>query len=329
MGAMNSGLAIREVFSAPVDGWALHLKRTISPAHLRPERRPLVIVPGYGMNAFIFGFHPRGTSMERCLAEAGFEVWSINLRRQGPSRRVGPRAGVPSLRAYAEADITAAIEAIGKHTETRADGRVVLLGCSLGGALAFAHLALVPDHRVAAVCAIGAPLRFVDLHPAIKLAFGSPRLVRQLRLAGTRHLARFALPLLSRAPWALGIYMNTAHVDLSKAAEMARTVDDPHPRVNSDIAKWIGAGDLVLGGKNVTEAMRSVEIPLQLVVSNRDGITPELAALSPLDVWGGKDIEVVRVGDDAEWFAHADLFIADSAPAKVFAPIARWAARVC
>lgn len=322
-----SDLEIQEHYTAPADGWSLHLKRTRSPRHFRPDTRPLVIVPGYGMNAFIFGFHPRGTSMERCLAEAGHEVWSVNLRHQGPSRSLGARPAPPSLRAWAEADLRRAVDRILEVTHTRA-GKVVLVGCSLGGSIAYAHLALVRDHRVGGLVTIGAPLRWTEVHPVLKVAFASPRVAGALKLRGTRRLARMALPYLRNAPWLLSIYMNARHVDLSAAAEMARTVDDPHPQVNREIAEWIGARDLVFGGVNVTEAMRRVDVPLLIVSSNRDGIVPKSATLSPVAVWGGRDVEVLHVGDDEHWFAHADLFIADTSPDKVFAPIARWADRL-
>ena len=117
---MPTDLVVREHFTENVDGWSLHLKSTLAPERFRPATRPLVIVPGYGMNAFIFGYHPRGTSMERCLAEAGFEVWSVNLRRQGPTRRIAKDAEPPSLRSYAERDLTVAVDEILALTATRA-----------------------------------------------------------------------------------------------------------------------------------------------------------------------------------------------------------------
>lgn len=52
-------LAVREQYVATADGWNLHLKRTISPLHFDPTTRPLLIVPGYGMNSFIFGYQHR------------------------------------------------------------------------------------------------------------------------------------------------------------------------------------------------------------------------------------------------------------------------------
>jgi pimeloyl-ACP methyl ester carboxylesterase len=307
------------------DGWRLDLKRTATTGRALPSRRPILIIPGYGMNAFIFGFHPRGTSMERCLAEAGFEVWTANLRAQGPSRRLHPRAPGPSLRAYAEKDVTAVVQAVLDGTQTGARS-VDLVGASLGGSIAYAHLALVRDTPVHGLIAIGAPLRWTEIHPVLQTLFASPWVAGQLVIRGVRPAMRAAAPLLRWYPDLLSIYMNAGHVDLSAIDEMVSTVEDPHPRVNRDIAKWILARDLVLRRRNVTEALRerTRDRPLLVVVSNRDGIVPESANLSVLDAWVGSDVEVLRVGDDRDWYAHADLFIGNDAPRALFEPMAGW-----
>lgn len=305
------------------DGWQLHLTRWWSPEHLDKSARPVVIVPGYGMNAFIFGFHPRGTSLTRHLAEAGFEVWTANLRLQGDAHPLHRGAGEPSLRSFAEIDLPCAIDTILARTHATAS-TVSLFGCSLGGSIAYAHLALTEQARVGAVVAVGSPLRWVEVSPLLAVPARAPRLISLVRTKGNRALARTLLPLLARTPSLLSIYMNAAHVDLSHAAEMAKTVEDAHPRTNHDIARWIGARDMILRGVNVTDALRQRDLPLLVVLGNRDGIVPEKTALSAVDAWGGRDVEVLRVGTPEDWYAHADLFIGNDAPAKVFDPVARW-----
>jgi hypothetical protein len=64
------------------------------------------------------------------------------------------------------------------------------------------------------------------------------------------------------------------------------------------------------------------------VLSNRDGIVPEATALSVTDFWGSGDIEVLRVGDEHDWYAHANLFVGNEAPRRVFDPMIRWLRRV-
>ena len=103
-------LVVREQYVTTADGWSLALRRTVMPRAFDPSTKPLLIVPGYGMNSFIFSFHPRGTSLERTLAEAGYEVWAFDMRNQGESRAERSKPGVASMRNYATIDVPAAVE---------------------------------------------------------------------------------------------------------------------------------------------------------------------------------------------------------------------------
>jgi len=317
-------LVVREQFVDTADGWSLHLRRTRSPRQFDPQTQPLLIVPGYGMNSFIFSYHPRGTSMERCLAEAGFEVWAVDLRGQGLSEPSGAHhPGPQSLLRYAASDLPAAIERVMMGTETHADG-LTLIGCSLGGSIAYGYLALRKDPRVTQLVTMGAPLRWLDVHPLLRVAFSSPTLAGMVRFNRTREMVRGLFPLLIRVPALLSLYMNTQTIDLRRMSEMTRTVENPDPSINRDIARWVKNVDLRLDGVDVTCALRELDLPLFVVLSNRDGIVPLATAKSVLDAWGGDDIETLVVGDDDNWYAHANLFVADDAPQLVFAPLINW-----
>src|SRR5574342_105726 len=98
------------------DGWTLSLFQTWGD-RLVAGRRPVLIVPGYGMNSFIFSYHPQGASLESYLVDDGFEVWRADLRAQGASRP-GPgadreRFGLADL---AVTDVGAALEAVAART---------------------------------------------------------------------------------------------------------------------------------------------------------------------------------------------------------------------
>lgn len=305
------------------DGWELPLRRAQRAGGPAAGSRPVLIVPGYGMNGFIFGFHPRGTSLEWCLTEAGVEVWTVDLRGTSRARAASRSAPEASLRSFAREDLSAAARAVLQQTATGAD-RVDMIGGSLGGSIIYAHLALCPSHRVGSVVAIGSPLVWTQANPLFRWAMGSPRLMRRLRLKGTRRLARAALPLLVKVPGLLTPYMNAAHVDLDAAPQLTRTVEDPQPLVNRDLAHWLRAGHMKLAGVNVTDALSSVSRPLLLVLANRDGIVPDASARSALDAWGGDDAGVLAVGTDEDWYAHADLFVGHDAPSDVFDPMVTW-----
>jgi pimeloyl-ACP methyl ester carboxylesterase len=305
------------------DGWQLSLFQTWDPARLAHGRNPVLIVPGYGMNSFIFSFHPRGLSLEGYLADAGFEVWRADLRGQGASRSVGggDQYGLEDL---ALTDLSAVVKAVLEGTRTRAT-RADVIGASLGGTIMFAHVVLERAHALGSLVAIGSPVRWVEIHPALRLLFSSPALAGAIRFRGTRRLAGFALPILARrARWLLSIYMNADITDTSAAAEMVRTVEDPNRHVNRQIAHWIRERDLVLRGVNVSEGLASVTAPLLCVSAWGDGIVPRKTAEFPFRAVASPEKKLLEVGAPELAMAHADLFISNEAQIRVFEPIADW-----
>ena len=310
------------------DGWLLPMQRTLAPTCFEPTRRPVLITPGYGMNSFIFHYHPSGQSMVRCLAEAGFEVWTGSFRGQKASVKKRWRADRPSLRTLAEQDVPAMTAAVIARTQTEVPRhharRVDLIGVSLGGAMTYAHLAMNPDNRVGAVITIGSPLRWEAAHPLLKVAFLSRFLIGLVPMKGSDRMARMFFPLLARVPGALSIYINVDHIDLDDAEQIMRTIDVPSRRINRHIAVWMRQKDMVLDGTNITDALGAVDKPLLVIHTNRDQIVPEQVSLSVVKAWGGSDITVLKIGDESDWYAHADLFMAPRAPELVFGPMADW-----
>jgi pimeloyl-ACP methyl ester carboxylesterase len=305
------------------DGWLLGLKQTYEPRVLERSRRPVAIVPGYGMNAFIFGYHPRGKSMEAYWAGKGFEVWSMNLRAQGNSRHVGGRKQYGFYDA-AVTDLGAAFDFIVRNTKTKAE-QLDAVGCSLGGTYLYANLALSAEKNVlGSLVTIGAPLQWVQVNPMLKTAFASPRVAGMLAIRGVRPFARLAMPLLTRIPKLLHVYLHPEIVDTSRMNEMIQTVENPNRRLNREIAEWVKRGDLVVQGVNVTEAVANVKNPLLVVLSNADGIVPEATALSAHHLMGSSVKDILCVGTREVPVAHADLFVSDIAQEWVFEPLAQW-----
>jgi len=303
-------------------GWRLGLSQAWDPMTLDPARRPVAIIPGYGMNGFIFGYHPRGRSMVEALAAQGFEVWVVNLRNQEPSVSTGGGREY-SLRDVSVTDLGVAVRTILEQTRTDTD-RVDLIGASLGGTMAYVYLVLEPDHHVGSLVSIGGPLRWERVHPVLRFSFGCECIARLLPTRGTRRLAGLALPLMSRAPWLLSIYLHPELVDLSAADQLVRTVEDPNKTLNLEISRWIRERDLVIDGTNITEGFRSVTCPLLCVIANADGIVPPETAASALRVSGSGVRDALDVGTVDMRYAHADLFIGNDSERDVFVPIGTW-----
>jgi pimeloyl-ACP methyl ester carboxylesterase len=304
------------------DGWMLSLRRTLHTKTFDPHRHPLLIIPGYGMNSFIFSFHPRGTSMEASLAERGFEVWSVDLRAQGRSRSVGGDSRY-HLEDLVLRDVASAVRCVLDRTETDADV-VDLIGCSLGATMMFAHVVCQREPRVGRLVNMGGPVRWVNIHPLLSIAFTSPRLVGMLPIRGARQLAKVALPALQRVPKLLSIYLHPESVDMSQATQLTRTVENPNRHVNRDIAEWIKHGDPIIRGRNVAEGLKNIRLPLLTMIANADGIVPRDTTIWPHDNIGSSRKDVIEVGTPSLPIAHADMFVSDQAAEVVFKPLGDW-----
>lgn len=308
------------------DGWRLDVTRFYNPDALDRSKKPVVMIPGYGMNTFILSFHPTGASMIEYLCSKGFEVWAANLRGQGGSKKVGGTLKY-GFRELGLVDLPVVLDLVLEQTMTETDAKLVhAVGCSLGASVLYGYLAHhQKNHRFASLVAIGGPLRWDEVHPLVKFAFQSPKVAALVPIRGTRLLAKTLLPVLKKVPWLLSIYMNTDQIDLSATDEIVKTVDNPNPYLNVQIAKWINNGDLIIDGVNVSDALAHVEgLSILCLLANADGVVPVGAAKSVCSIATGSCSDVFVVGDEENWYAHADLFISERAQETVFAPMTNW-----
>jgi alpha-beta hydrolase superfamily lysophospholipase len=302
-------------------GWRIALTRM----RTRPDPvgRPVLVVPGYGMNSYIFGFHPKGPSLMETLAARGLEMWTIDFRGQGRSIR-GRGTNRYGMADLAVDDLGVAIAYMLANTATKNHGprKVDLVGCSLGAALSFAHVACVPDAPVHALVSMAGLVTWRAAHPVVRFAFGSPRVASMMRMKNTRRFVRVGLPVIAKvAPSVLSIYLNTRSTDVSQAARMAQTVEDPHPVINREIAEWIKRGDLVVRGVNVSKKLPELKNPFMCVVAANDGIVLPETSRHTYDVIGSPEKRLLMVGDPDQPIAHADLFVCTGAQERIFAPI--------
>ena len=306
-------------------GWRLSLHQTWSPEALVPGRRPVLLVPGYGMNSFIFSFHPRGVSLQDALVQAGFEVWRLDLRGQGDSIRAGGSDHY-GLEELAFGDLGAALRAVLDLSPLGAS-RVDVVGASLGGTLMLLQAALGSQEELGSLVTMGSPVRWVETHPAVRLVFGSRRIAGAVSLKGTRRLAEIALPHVARRlPWLLSLYLNPQITDLGATSQMVRTVEDPSRHLNREIAAWIQSKDLVFQGIRLADALPSITRPLLCIAANGDGVVPMPTAEFAYHHVGSKVRKRLVVGTPSRPMAHADLFVSDDAPDAVFHPLADWLA---
>ncbi|NOZ87377.1 MAG: alpha/beta fold hydrolase [Deltaproteobacteria bacterium] len=304
------------------DGWQLGLVRVYDPVVLEKKRKPVVIVPGYGMNGFIFTYHPSGKSLSEAMAERGLEVWIANLRGQDPSFSTGGGRDF-NLQDLALKDLPAILKRITSETLTGQED-VDLIGASLGGTIAFIYMALGNGPAVHALVAIGSPLRWEAVHPLVRIVFGNAFLAALLPTRGIRSMARVFLPLLEKMPYLLSMYLHPELVDLKAAPNLVRTVENPSKALNLQISSWIRKRDLIINGNSLTDSFRRTKSSILCVVAKGDGIVPRPTATSALKYCDSDVREVLEIGDRQKNYAHADLFVGKDAEQDVFTPIADW-----
>jgi pimeloyl-ACP methyl ester carboxylesterase len=305
-------------------GWRLALHRFIDPEKHDPTRRPVVMVPGFMMNSFILGYHPRDVGIAAYLAGRGFEVWATDLRGQGASERSsGPKHY--TLEDVGLVDLAVALEAVLARTAGASDSGADVIGCSLGATYMFMQAAWWPEPLVARMVNLGGPMRWTAIHPVVRSLAAFPRLWGAVPMRNTRALARHGLPLAAKIPGLLHLYMHPAICDLSQPEVLTQTVDDASPPLVAQLARWVRGGDLQLNGRNLSADVSRLKLPLLTVVANADGVVPEDTVCSAHNLMlDSPRRDVLYAGDAARPMAHADLFISDPAPELVFAPLAEW-----
>jgi pimeloyl-ACP methyl ester carboxylesterase len=304
------------------DDWDLALYRTYHPTKIDRNKRPVFIVPGYGMNSYIFHYHPSGRSLAATLADHGHEVFTVDLREQGRARKRTPgkqtRYGLSEL---ALIDFAKAIDAARTHTASKHD-EIDLVGASLGGTITMLYRTQAPNPAPGRVVLLGSPIRWTSVHPLLKILFGSPSLAGAVQLKKTRTLAGLALPLAAKlAPWALKIYMNPDATDLTHYGEMVHTVEDPSRFVNREIAQWIKHRDLIVNGRNLSDDVANFSAPLCTIFANGDGIVPKETATFAHYHARSTNKVLIEAGDRAVPYSHADMFIGRDAARQVFEPL--------
>jgi polyhydroxyalkanoate synthase len=284
-------------------------------------RAPVLLVHGFGQNRYTW--HLPARSFSNYLARAGFDVYNLDLRGHGRSRRIGANR-CSGVKDYVREDLPAAIEEI----QALSGGRGVwIVGHSLGGLVAYAsapHLA----GSIAGIATLGSPYHFTRG----SLPLGALALfVRAMALAPwpnaplplapigmtMRFIGRFAesplypLPLRgwhagSCEPHVLEQYLRLAF-DRAALSEVL------------DLFGW--AAQRRFGGRELdyVERFEAMDLPLLVIAGTMDDLAPP-ASVRPgytLSRARDKTYRVVPLG-------HIDLIVGRDAPRMTWSLVTDW-----
>lgn len=316
------------------DGWlevTANDGHPIALAHFRARavdaraREPVILCHGVSVNRSMVDLDD-DTSLARDLAGRGFEVYALDLRGRGRSRRLGLSGLMPrhTFDDYVTRDLPAAIAAVrGRHGAER----VHWVGHSMGGLVLYALLGRDPSVAIRSLVTIASPLR---VRAPWWLNLGM-RVVGALRLPVCwGHASFLAAPFVG---WVhhppLRMLLNPANVRGPRLRLATATIvaDISNGEVRhffsmSNTGRF-GSAD---GAHDYAAGLARVSTPCLVIAGADDRLATPEAVRAGYDLLGGpREFRLFgRASGDPVDFGHGDLLIGDHARAVVFPEVARW-----
>ncbi|MGH7271604.1 MAG: alpha/beta hydrolase, partial [Polyangiaceae bacterium] len=282
---------------------------------------PVLLVHGFGQNRH--SWHLPARSFSGYLARAGFDVFNLDLRGHGRSRRLGARPAL-GVEDYVREDLPSALEEV----QALSSGRPVwIVGHSLGGLVAYAAAPSLAG-AVAGIASIGSPYDFARGSPAL----GAMALF--LRALAIAPLPNAPIPL---APLGLAMRVARRFVDRPRYPLPLRGYHhgscEPHVLEQylrlafdraalSEMIEMFGwATQRRFGGRDsdYVERFEAMDLPLLVVAGANDDVAPP-ESVDPAfrrSRSADKTYRIVPLG-------HLDLIIGRDAPVLTWSLVTSW-----
>ena len=315
------------------DGWDIALHR-YTPAR-RAHATPVLLCHGMGSNRFNLD-GPGHTSLARALHAQGYDVWILELRGAGLSRRrLGPTGLLYqwTFEDYVQHDAPAALRVVRRVTRSP---KVLWVGHSLGGMVAYALLMTPAADSVAAAVTLASPGmtgvghlgldRWVALRKLLRYA--PPRIPSGL-------LAKLGAPIAGPLSAAVAEPLrdwgwHPDNFDLETVRFMMRHgVEDLSRALLVEFARWYAAKrmsdryDLF----SFTDHLERVRVPMLVIAGSHDRLTPAHDIGHVAERLGSADKTFTIVGKRtgfAHDYSHVDLLLGKHAHEDVFPAVIAW-----
>lgn len=318
---------VKEVLMTPGPAPLGMVRKRLPPPN--PVRGAVLLIHGYAQNRYTW--HSTRRSFVNFLADDGWDVFNVDLRGHGRSRRFGapfPR----TLDDYIREDLPAFVR---ETMELSGQDRVFLIGHSMGGLISYFAGATGLRANVRGIVSIGSPYVFgqgsallsslrelaaavrwtgaLDSNPALPLRLVGSHLRRRQRLWNTRLLP---LPIRAWAP-------DTVEPDVLEEY-LKRTFDRSTLAVALDIfrAGRMHSFKSADGMIDYSTAFEILDRPLLVVAGTEDGLAPP-ASVRPAYERSRSNDKTYR----AFPFGHIDLVVGKEATRTVWPLIRNWLAR--
>jgi pimeloyl-ACP methyl ester carboxylesterase len=279
---------------------------------------------------------PGRVSMARHLQHAGYDVWVLELRGAGRSRRrwqLPPAAYGWTFEDYVQHDVPAALHLVRELTGQR---RVLWVGHSLGGMIAYASLMTPAAEAFAGLVTLASPGMTEVGHEAIDRWVALRRLLRfaPARIP-TRLAARLGSPIAgwiasSFAPLVRDWLWHPDNLDLEVVRFMMRHGVEDLPRsLLVEFARWYEARRMSDRYRlfSFGDHLERIRVPILVIAGGRDRLTPP-ADLERVVAGVGAPDKTFWVAGHASGlpheYSHVDLVLGRHAPDEIYPVVTQW-----
>jgi polyhydroxyalkanoate synthase subunit PhaC len=297
-----------------------------------PHRGVVLLVHGFAQNRY--SWHLSSRSFVNYLADAGLDVFNLELTGHGRSREYGS-APARSFAEYVD-DAASVVRSVQDYAG--GEERVFLVGHSLGGAVCYAAAPRVAD-QLAGIATIAGMFRFGS-NPVTRRLSGlinaTTRLEPIVRRLGGGFRTRFVGK-------ALAEWWEQAE-DLSWSFPMAGWVPgstEPHivqerlvrgfdwtgVNILLTMMRWAADGQFVgERGEDFEQAFAALDLPLLVMAGDRDRLLPPSDARPAYDLSNSSDKTYKLfspVREEVHW-GHLDIVMGKKAPTYVWPYVREW-----
>ncbi len=324
------------------DGWKLGI-RHIRPEHPDPNKLPVVLCHGMGLNATFWTIcddHLPGQ-----FAARGYDVFLVDMRGSGFSHHVGVLGSLDTrlkqtfvreigggrwtMDDQAFHDVPAILNFVCAQT---GKSQVNWVGHSLGGMLMFPALERDPavEARVANLVAMGSPAT-LERFPRHALLGANRALRSMLRVVSTGRIARpmkyYRLPGLEVIDRYYFTASNVAPRTVSRF--YGYTLEDPGRGALRQMDMYLATGHLWSedGRVDYSDELGRITTPTLMVAGEKDVIADIASTEITFKALGSPDKELMRFGRDTGQhfdYGHCDLVWSVYAPTEVFPTMIDW-----
>lgn len=317
------GTFVKEVIMAEGPQPLAMVRKRAAP--VKSTRGAVVLVHGFGQNRY--SWHISRRSFVNYLASHGWDVFNVDLRGHGRSRRFGARRP-RYLDEYIQQDMPAFLEEV---RELSGHDRPFLVGHSMGGLISYASAATSVAGQVGGIVSIASPYHFgagsLSLRALRQLGNAVRRLDADanppvhLRALGKHFLRGRVLWDNRRVPLPIRVWLPGSLEEDLLEEYLERAFDRTSLAVALAIVR-AGSEAAMLsedGAVDYSAAFEALQLPLLVVAGSHDGLAPPDSVRPAFERSRSHDKTYRELP-----LGHIDLVVGREAPMTVWPIVQTW-----